>query len=101
MHRAGDLALDALVVQASRKDPVEVTWEDQKGINAFADLIRKHTVLKATLDDKKVCSHECIVRVKAESRRLTGLPLPRNVVSTWMRRKQSSCLSMRKTRPGF
>jgi hypothetical protein len=41
-------------VQGARKELVEVTWEDQQNINAFADLIRKHTMVKASMDDKKV-----------------------------------------------
>lgn len=41
-------------MQGSNKELVEVNWEDQQNINAFADLIRKHTVVKVSMDDKKV-----------------------------------------------
>jgi hypothetical protein len=39
---------------SSKKGQVEVNWEDQQDINAFADLIRKHTIMKANMEDKKV-----------------------------------------------
>jgi hypothetical protein len=39
---------------SSKKGQVEVNWEDQQDINAFADLIRKHTIMKASMEDKKV-----------------------------------------------